>query len=184
MYWLCISLFVDHLKFLPVNNEFYVSAFGNNLFWSNSLLKRNACQWPYAFLCFIAIQLYWPEKRGILFVILLQALKSESWRSKVDKLLISVATNAMEERWLNEDNRSCHPDEPVSIREDLQLAALEALLASLLSQSDCPPYLAKSLELFKRGNLNGDLFFYLFVIFSPSPYLLLNIVPGYSKCAV
>lgn len=58
-------------------------------------------------------------------------------RVDLDDLLISLAMNSF-------DHQS---------DEELQLAALRALLASILSQiHQRPQHLAKSLELFRRGN--------------------------------
>ncbi|KAG2672397.1 hypothetical protein I3760_13G038900 [Carya illinoinensis] len=80
------------------------------------------------------------------------ALRSESWRSNVDLLLINTATSSLEGKWASEENHSFQPNEPTSIWVDFQLAALRALLASLLSSVHVrPPYLAQGLELFRRG---------------------------------
>ncbi|KAL5724950.1 hypothetical protein ACHQM5_008150 [Ranunculus cassubicifolius] len=68
------------------------------------------------------------------------SLQSESWRSNVDNLLVTVAANACESGWGQEE------------RADFQLAALHALLASFLSPArHRPPYLERGLELFRRG---------------------------------
>lgn len=81
------------------------------------------------------------------------ALRSESWRSNVDLLLINTATSSLEGKWASEEKHSFQPNEPTSIWVDFQLAALRALLASLLSSVHVrPPYLAQGLELFRRGN--------------------------------
>lgn len=80
------------------------------------------------------------------------ALRSEHWRSKVDLLLITVATNACKSGWLNDERAISIPSEATSTQASFQLAALRALLASLLSQAHIrPPYLAQGLELFRRG---------------------------------
>ncbi|XP_077250053.1 proline-, glutamic acid/leucine-rich protein isoform X2 [Tasmannia lanceolata] len=80
------------------------------------------------------------------------ALRSECWRSDVDHLLITVATNACDAGWPNEDKRISLSDEPNTSRAEFQLAALRALLASLLSPARVrPPYLSQGLELFRRG---------------------------------
>lgn len=80
------------------------------------------------------------------------ALRSDSWRKNVDTLLISVATNSIHDGWNIEENSICMPKEQIHMVEKLQLAALRALLASLLSQSHVrPSNIARSLELFQSG---------------------------------
>ncbi|KAF8390224.1 hypothetical protein HHK36_024749 [Tetracentron sinense] len=81
------------------------------------------------------------------------ALRSECWRSNVDLLLVTVATNACDGGWVIEEKSTfALSDEPTSTRADFQLAALCALLASLLSPTRVrPPYLSQGLELFRRG---------------------------------
>ncbi|KAF5185273.1 3-chlorobenzoate-3,4-dioxygenase reductase subunit [Thalictrum thalictroides] len=81
------------------------------------------------------------------------ALRSESWRSKVDFLLINIASNTCEGGWANEERTdSVVSGEFSSTWADFQLAALRALLASLLSPARCrPQYLGRSLDLFRRG---------------------------------
>ncbi|CAA6659783.1 unnamed protein product [Spirodela intermedia] len=67
------------------------------------------------------------------------SLKAECWRQDVDQLLISVATDA------------CSWDSYYAWA-DFKLAALRALLASLLSHSHIrSPYFSQGLELFYRG---------------------------------
>lgn len=79
------------------------------------------------------------------------ALRSDSWRRRVDHLLIEVATNAFRMGWTH-DGKPFLPQEPKVTWEDFQLAALHALLASLLSPAGTrPPYLAQGLELFRKG---------------------------------
>ncbi|CAN1122265.1 Proline-, glutamic acid- and leucine-rich protein 1, partial [Linum perenne] len=79
------------------------------------------------------------------------AFRSKSWRSSVDNLLINIVENCCKGRW-GSDERSFLSNEPTSMHSDFQLAALKALLASLLSPSGPrPPHLAQSLELFRRG---------------------------------
>ncbi|XP_072960593.1 uncharacterized protein [Typha angustifolia] len=81
------------------------------------------------------------------------SLKLERGRSDVDLLLINVATNAFDAGWSYERQSAISEESAVS-RADFQLAALRALLASLLSSSDhCGPYLSQGLELFRRGKL-------------------------------
>ncbi|CAI0420652.1 unnamed protein product [Linum tenue] len=78
------------------------------------------------------------------------ALRSKSWGSSIDNLIMNIANNCCIGRWGNE--RSFLSDEHTSVHSDFQLAALRALLASLLSQSSTrPPHLAQSLQLFRRG---------------------------------
>lgn len=80
------------------------------------------------------------------------ALRSERWRSKVDVVLITVATDACKGGWIKQANNvyTLHDSSPSLA--DFQLASLRALLASLLSPGRIrPPYLAQGLELFHRG---------------------------------
>lgn len=78
---------------------------------------------------------------------------AESWRPSIDSLLISVATNACKGGWTKEENHSFLSSESVPAWADFQLAALRALLASLLSPTRFrSPNLARGLELFRRGN--------------------------------
>lgn len=79
------------------------------------------------------------------------AMKSDGWRRRIDHLLIEVATYACGGGW-SRDGKPFHPKEPRSTWEDFQLAALHALLASLLSPAGVrPPYLAQGIELFCKG---------------------------------
>ncbi|KAF6140431.1 hypothetical protein GIB67_030512 [Kingdonia uniflora] len=81
------------------------------------------------------------------------ALRSESWRSDVDLLLVTVATKACDGKWVNEEKGGSAPSSEITPTwADFQLAALRALLASLLSPAlHRPPYLAEGLHLFRRG---------------------------------
>ncbi|KAG9451263.1 hypothetical protein H6P81_011228 [Aristolochia fimbriata] len=80
------------------------------------------------------------------------AMKSECWRSDVDRLLINVATSAYEGGWTYAERILALSEEQTSRREDFQLAAFRALLVSLLSPARFrPPYLSQGLELFRRG---------------------------------
>ncbi|OAY80601.1 hypothetical protein ACMD2_16403 [Ananas comosus] len=75
-------------------------------------------------------------------------------RPDVDRLLITVATKACELGWGYEGNSAVVIEESGISRADFQLAALKALLASLLSLGrGRPPYLSLGLELFRRGKL-------------------------------
>lgn len=89
------------------------------------------------------------------------ASRSESWRADVDHLVINVATNACKYGWVKEGKLIFLPSEPLPTWADFQLAALRALLASILSPARVrPPYLAQGLELFNRGNyVNYYMFF-------------------------
>ncbi|GLT88744.1 hypothetical protein SLE2022_067550 [Rubroshorea leprosula] len=80
------------------------------------------------------------------------ALGSESWRSTIDNLLIMIATYSCKGGWANEENDIFISHESSSILADFQLAALCALLASLLAPAHFrPPYLSQGLDLFRRG---------------------------------
>ncbi|KAK3028729.1 hypothetical protein RJ639_037752, partial [Escallonia herrerae] len=80
------------------------------------------------------------------------ALRSESWRSDVDRLIMTVATNACKKGWGKEGKDGSLRSEPSETWSDYQLAALRAFLASLLSPARIrPPYLAHGLEIFRRG---------------------------------
>ncbi|KAI3983442.1 hypothetical protein MKX01_038862 [Papaver californicum] len=80
------------------------------------------------------------------------ALRSECWRSNVDLLLITAATNVCDRGWASEDKSASVSSGEQSTWANLQLAVLHALLASLLSPSRVrPPYLSRGLELFRRG---------------------------------
>ncbi|XP_057969330.1 uncharacterized protein LOC131158473 isoform X2 [Malania oleifera] len=83
------------------------------------------------------------------------SLGSDSLRSTADLLLITVATNACNEEWDSEEmNVFVPPNEPTSSWADFQLAALQALLASLLSPARVRPrFLSQGLELFQKGKL-------------------------------
>lgn len=77
----------------------------------------------------------------------------------MDLLLITVAKNAFDVR---SDYYTCLDANVGSTisRENLQLAALRALLASLLSPSHVrPPYLSEGLELFRQGKIIKHLMF-------------------------
>ncbi|KAL5992130.1 hypothetical protein ACLOJK_013045 [Asimina triloba] len=79
------------------------------------------------------------------------ALISDDLRSKADYCLITVAADSIDGRWLNEERRTTS-DVLTPNRAEFQLAALSALLASLLSSTRVrPPYLSQGLELFRRG---------------------------------
>ncbi|RVW46589.1 hypothetical protein CK203_067166 [Vitis vinifera] len=85
------------------------------------------------------------------------ALRSEHWRLKVDLLLITIATNACKGGWADDERVISLPSDATSTQADFQLAALRALLASLLSPARVrPPYLAQGLELFRRGSAVPD----------------------------
>ncbi|KAL3649681.1 hypothetical protein CASFOL_006084 [Castilleja foliolosa] len=80
------------------------------------------------------------------------SMRSEIWRGNVDHLLITVARNAFKEGWSREENNFFVHGDPMPMWADFQLAALRALLASLLSPGRTrPSHLALGLELFHRG---------------------------------
>ncbi|KAM0011919.1 putative pre-rRNA-processing protein RIX1 [Helianthus debilis subsp. tardiflorus] len=77
---------------------------------------------------------------------------SDSWRSSVDSLVINVATDACKGGWIKPANDFHNSHNSSSNWADFQLASLRALLASLLSPGRIrPPYLAHSLELYRKG---------------------------------
>lgn len=79
------------------------------------------------------------------------SLRSKDWRPSADVLVVTVATNACHAGWANEISMSV-PEDCSSSFVDFQLAALEALLASLLSRTQGrPPFLSQGLDLFRRG---------------------------------
>lgn len=78
------------------------------------------------------------------------ASRSEGWRSNVDRLLMTVATDACKGGWTKFTRQPNYDSTPSWA--DFQLASLRALLASLLSPGRIrPPYLAQGLELFRGG---------------------------------
>ncbi|XP_073312318.1 uncharacterized protein [Primulina huaijiensis] len=79
-------------------------------------------------------------------------LKSDSWRPKVDHLLISIAANACEGGWSKEERNVFIASDPSLVWTDFQLASLRALYASLISPGrTCPSHFASGLELFRSG---------------------------------
>ncbi|KAJ8643443.1 hypothetical protein MRB53_005191 [Persea americana] len=80
------------------------------------------------------------------------AMRSEYWRSDVDLLVITIATHACNGEWSSKEKNYILLEESTSTRADFQLAALRALLASLLSPACVrPPYLSQGLGLFRQG---------------------------------
>ncbi|GFQ03160.1 hypothetical protein PHJA_002459800 [Phtheirospermum japonicum] len=80
------------------------------------------------------------------------SMRSESWRGNVDHLLITVATKAFKGGWSREEKKVFFSGDPMPKWADFQLAALRALLASLLSPGQTrPSHFALGLELFHRG---------------------------------
>ncbi|CAN4126423.1 unnamed protein product [Withania somnifera] len=78
--------------------------------------------------------------------------RSEGWRVNVDHLLLDVTRNASKEGWAKDGRGELVSGSPTSICRDYQIAALRALLASLLSPGRTrPPHLSQGLELFRRG---------------------------------
>ncbi|GER40920.1 proline [Striga asiatica] len=82
------------------------------------------------------------------------SMRSERWRENVDHLLISVATNACKGGWSSEEKKIFLSGDSLPTWTDFQLAALRALLASLLSPGRTrPSHLALALHLFHRGGV-------------------------------
>ncbi|KAG2650679.1 hypothetical protein PVAP13_1NG198100 [Panicum virgatum] len=78
------------------------------------------------------------------------SLQTDRWRPEVDLLLINVAINACDTGGSYEQKPSTFGGASIL---DLQLASLKALLASFLSSPYArPPYLAKGIKLFMKGN--------------------------------
>ncbi|XP_056698833.1 uncharacterized protein [Spinacia oleracea] len=83
------------------------------------------------------------------------ALSCDSWRRRMDDLMIEVATNACKGGWTHFEKHFHCMDTRVNW-EDFQLVALRALLASILSPAGYrPPYLSKGLSLFLKGKQNS-----------------------------
>ncbi|XP_057803662.1 uncharacterized protein LOC131018988 isoform X2 [Salvia miltiorrhiza] len=79
------------------------------------------------------------------------SIRSESWRGDVDKLLVTVATYACS-GGSKEERKILLSGDATPTWSDFQVAALRALLASLLSPGRVrPSHLAIGLELFRRG---------------------------------
>ncbi|TXG49331.1 hypothetical protein EZV62_025206 [Acer yangbiense] len=79
-------------------------------------------------------------------------LRFEAWRRDVDLLLFTLATDSCKDSWAYEENSTFLSNEPIITWADYQLAALRALLTSLLSPSRIRPlYLAQGFELFRKG---------------------------------
>ncbi|XP_024009175.1 proline-, glutamic acid- and leucine-rich protein 1 isoform X2 [Eutrema salsugineum] len=86
------------------------------------------------------------------------ALGSDSWRERVDNLLMTTATNACEGRWANAETYHCLPNKSTTDLVEFQLAALRAFLASLVSPSRVrPAFLAEGLELFRTGKCQEEM---------------------------
>lgn len=78
------------------------------------------------------------------------SLGNDSWRSKIDDLIISVAAHTCETGWARDDEDLCNA--PLARRADYQLSALHALLASLIAPARVrPPHLAQGFEIFRKG---------------------------------
>ncbi|XP_019181831.1 PREDICTED: proline-, glutamic acid- and leucine-rich protein 1 [Ipomoea nil] len=90
--------------------------------------------------------------------------RSESWRANVDNLLLAVAKSACQVGFSVEEKSIFLSGTPTDSWANFQLAALHALLASLVSPrlvrlanaAQClvpvrPPHLAQGLELFRKG---------------------------------
>ncbi|XP_009795025.1 uncharacterized protein [Nicotiana sylvestris] len=78
--------------------------------------------------------------------------RPESWRANVDHLLLDVTRNACKGGWANDDRGELVPGSPTTTWGDYQIAALRALLASLISPGRTrPQHLSQGLALFRRG---------------------------------
>ncbi|XP_019230825.1 PREDICTED: proline-, glutamic acid- and leucine-rich protein 1 isoform X2 [Nicotiana attenuata] len=78
--------------------------------------------------------------------------RPESWRANVDHLLLHVTRNACKGGWANDDRGELVPGSPTTTWGDYQIAALRALLASLISPGRTrPQHLSQGLALFRRG---------------------------------
>ncbi|KAH7547750.1 hypothetical protein JRO89_XS14G0010300 [Xanthoceras sorbifolium] len=83
-------------------------------------------------------------------------LRFEAWRPDVDLLLYNLAADSCKDGWAYEENSTFLSNEPIVTSADYQLAALRALLTSLLSPSRARPlYLAQGFELFRKGKLEA-----------------------------
>jgi hypothetical protein len=88
------------------------------------------------------------------------ALLPERWRAEVDAALAGVAIGVA--AYTTSFNLSCDKESSYprntsakSTSVDMQVAAYQALLASLLAPcGHRPPYLAQGLALFRNGNLS------------------------------
>lgn len=85
------------------------------------------------------------------------ALLPERWRAEVDAVIagfaIRVAADTTSFNLSSDDDSSfSRTSRPASVSMDLQVAAYQALLASLLAPcGHRPPYLAQGLALFRNG---------------------------------
>ncbi|XP_075081002.1 uncharacterized protein LOC107790394 isoform X2 [Nicotiana tabacum] len=78
--------------------------------------------------------------------------RPESWRANVDHLLLDVTRNACKGGWAKDDRGELVPGSPTTTWGDYQIAALRALLASLISPGRTrPQHLSQGLALFRRG---------------------------------
>ncbi|KAL5801916.1 hypothetical protein ACOSQ3_033548 [Xanthoceras sorbifolium] len=83
-------------------------------------------------------------------------LRFEAWRPDVDLLLYYLAADSCKDGWAYEENSTFLSNEPIVTSADYQLAALRALLTSLLSPSRSRRlYLAQGFELFRKGKLEA-----------------------------
>ncbi|CAH2034466.1 unnamed protein product [Thlaspi arvense] len=86
------------------------------------------------------------------------ALGSDSWRERVDNLLMTTATNACVGKWANAETYHCLPNKSTTDLVEFQLAALRAFSASLVSPSRVrPAFLAEGLELFRTGKCQAGM---------------------------
>lgn len=72
----------------------------------------------------------------------------------MDRLLIAIALDACKGGWAKEEKNIFLPANRTDPWAEFQMAALKALLASLISPSRVrPPFLSQGLELFRKGML-------------------------------
>ncbi|KAL1827943.1 hypothetical protein ACET3Z_006355 [Daucus carota] len=80
------------------------------------------------------------------------AIRSDSWRPDVDRLLVATALDACKGGWAKEEKNIFLQTGRTDPWAEFQLAALKAFLASLISPSRFrPPSLSQGLELFRKG---------------------------------
>ncbi|KAJ3692315.1 hypothetical protein LUZ60_012665 [Juncus effusus] len=83
-------------------------------------------------------------------------VKAETWRLDIDHLILTISTNAFYTLFNNNNNkvRNASFEESESSQVEFTLAALKALLASLLSPCHArPSCLSQGIQLFQKGKL-------------------------------
>ncbi|KAL8090247.1 uncharacterized protein LOC141697677 [Apium graveolens] len=80
------------------------------------------------------------------------AIRSDSWRPDVDRLLVAIALDACKGGWAKQEKNIFLSAGRTDPWAEFQMAALKALLASLISPNRVrPPFLSQGLELFRKG---------------------------------